>query len=315
MVATPPMPDYTLTGNAPIVLFAYNRPGHTRQSIEALQQNDLATESDLIIFSDAARNAQASTAVQAVRSYLKTIDGFKSVTIVERSENLGLADSVIDGVTMVCERFGRVIVLEDDLVTSPHFLRYMNDALRFYADDDRVISIHGYIYPVLEPLPPAFFLRGADCWGWATWKRGWDLFDADAKKLYAAIKAGGESKVFDFDAAYGYTDMLKRQVEGQINSWAIRWYASAFLADKLTLYPGVSMVRNIGNDNSGTHSRDTEIFDGQLAQYALSLGGIPVEPSARAYDAVSAYFKSLRPSWLMRVRNRLLSFLRSGAAA
>ena len=153
---------------APIALFVYNRPGHTQQTVEALLKNELAMESDLFIFSDAAKSSEIEVKVNAVREFIKSISGFRSLTIIERESNLGLANSIIDGVTNLCNEYGQVIVLEDDLVTSPFFLKYMNDGLNYYRDEEQVISIHGYIYPFDAKLPETFFLRGADCWGWAT---------------------------------------------------------------------------------------------------------------------------------------------------
>jgi hypothetical protein len=298
---------------APIALFTYNRPDHTKETIRALQANYLAEESDLFVFSDAPKNPESLSAVLEVRDYLRRVSGFKSVTIIERTNNYGLAKSIINGVTDICDRYGNVIVLEDDLVTSRHFLKYMNDALTQYKADERVISIHGYIYPLRKTLPETFFLRGADCWGWATWKRGWDLFEPDAQKLYEAVLAGGEIKIFDFDGNYGYANMLRQQIEGKVNSWAIRWYASAFLAGKLTLYPGISLVQNIGNDSSGTHCGNTDAFAGKIAEQPVQVGGIPVVASGLAYEAVSRYFKSLRLPLMQRVRNKIKT-LRSGWA-
>ena len=183
---------------APITLFVYNRPWHTQQTVEALQKNALASESDLFIFSEAPKKPEVVHAVQEVRSFIKTISGFKSIRIIERAENMGLANSIIDGVTRICNEHGRVIVLEDDLVTSPFFLRYMNDALNLYEHEESVISIHGYIYPVTGKLSETFFLRGADCWGWATWKRGWELFDPDGKRLLESLKSQNLEREFNF---------------------------------------------------------------------------------------------------------------------
>jgi len=162
---------------APIVLFVYNRPWHMRQTIEALQKNELAEVSELFIFSDGPKSEADKEKVLEVREYIKTIPGFKSVTLIKRERNIGLAQSIITGVTDVINRYGRIIVLEDDMVTSPYFLKFMNEALEFYKDAEKVVCVHGYIYPIEAKLPETFFLRGADCWGWATWKRGWDLFD------------------------------------------------------------------------------------------------------------------------------------------
>ena len=239
---------------APIALFAYNRPDHVRRTVEALQRNAGAVTSDLHVFSDAPRNPAAAEGVALVRDYIRRIDGFGTVEIVERERNLGLARSIVDGVTRLCHARGKVIVVEDDLITSPSFLGFMNDALAFYEGDSRVISIHGYCYPIAD-LPETFFLRGADCWGWATWKRGWDLFEPDGRKLLIELRRRSLTDDFDFDGSYPYTRMLEDQTHGKNESWAIRWYASAFLLNKLTLYPGSSLVQNIGADGSGIHGQ------------------------------------------------------------
>ena len=172
---------------APIILFVYNRHEHTKKTIETLQLNHLASENNLYIFFDGYKNENDRIKVEIVRSYVKSISGFKSITIVERKKNLGLAESVITGVNEIINRYGKAIVLEDDLITSPYFLKYMNDALDLYENIDEVVSIHGYIYPVKKELPETFFIRGADCWGWATWKRGWDIFEYDGKKLLSIL--------------------------------------------------------------------------------------------------------------------------------
>ena len=221
---------------APIVLFTYNRPAHTRQTIEALQKNEYSDATELFIFSDGPRTVAHTEKVQSVREYLKTVTGFKKVTCTAREQNLGLAQSIITGVTEIVGIHGRVIVLEDDMVTAPYFLRFMNEALEFYNDEEQVISIHGYVYPVAAKLPETFFLRGADCWGWATWKRGWDLFERNGRKLLDELKERNLSDRFDYDGSYPFTRMLECQVKGEVSSWAIRWNASAYVKDKLTLY-------------------------------------------------------------------------------
>jgi len=290
---------------APIGLFVYNRPWHTRQTIEALQKNDLAPESDLFIFADGPRTTDAASAVQEVRESLKNITGFKSVGIIERPGNLGLAGSIIEGVTRLCNEHGRVIILEDDMVTSPHFLRFMNTALDVYRKEDRVISIHGYLYPVKVRLPETFLLRGADCWGWATWKRGWDLFEHDGKKLLDEIKARNLSDRFDYDGSYPFTRMLEDQVKEMVNSWAIRWNATAFLKDRLTLYPGRSLVYNTGIDASGTHCGSSEEFATTLSQDSIAIRPIIIEEDLHAREAFKLYFRSLQPSLARRITRRV----------
>jgi hypothetical protein len=294
---------------APIALFVYNRPLHTRQTVEALQKNELAAESDLFIFSDAPKNPEVSPAVQEVREYIRSIGGFKSISIVEREENLGLANSIIDGVTKICGEYGRIIVLEDDLVTSPYFLRFMNDALDLYEHEERVISIHGYMFPVKEKVPETFFLRGADCWGWATWKRGWDLFEPDGRELLRQLSMQGFEKEFNYDGAYNLSGMLRSQIQGEIDSWAIRWYASAFLKGKLTLYSGRSLVQNIGNDNSGTHCGATEMYSGYVIDQLVAVGGVQIVESLEARSAVTGFFAANaaanKTSLLRRVMQRV----------
>jgi hypothetical protein len=293
---------------APIALFAYSRPWHTKQTVEALQRNALAEQSDLFIFSDAPKRPDSADAVRQVRDYIKTISGFKSINVVERAQNLGLAKSIIDGATYLSNQCGRFIVLEDDIVTSPHFLTFMNEALERYANDDRVISIHGYVYPVAQPLPEAFFLPGADCWGWATWRRGWALFNPDGRFLLNELKRRKLTRSFDFSGSYPYTEMLASQIKGINDSWAVRWYASAFLADKLTLYPGRSLVHNIGNDNSGTHCGDSRGFDALLSDTPINLEAIRVEPSVMARQSFEGFFKQGKSGLLRRFLGKVRAF-------
>ena len=249
---------------APIVLFVYNRPWHTQQTVEALQKNELASESELFVYSDEVKNDDSRKSVDEVRKYIDSIKGFKKVTVIKRDKNWGLANSIIDGVTKIVNEYGRIIVLEDDLVTSPYFLKFMNNALNLYKNEESVASIHGYIYPI-ENLPNSFFIKGADCWGWATWKRAWDIFEPNGQKLLNELKSRGLEKEADFNNSYGFTKMLKQQINGKNNSWAVRWYMSAFLKNMLTLYPGKSYIQNIGNDNSGTHCGVTDQFRVELS--------------------------------------------------
>ena len=278
---------------APVALFAYRRPDHLRRTVEALQENALAGETLLYVFSDAARNQDDEAKVTEVRRYLRTISGFADVAIVERDTNQGLARSIISGVTEVVGRHGRVIVLEDDLVTSPHFLRYMNEALELYRDEERVISVHGYVYPVGNPLPETFFIKGADCWGWATWKRGWELFEPDGSRLLAELGEKGLLRQFDFDGAYPFTRMLKNQIKGETDSWAIRWNASAFLNDRLTLYPGKSLVHNIGVDSSGTNCPTRGEYRTAVSGEPVPVRPVPVEEDISARLKFERFFRSI----------------------
>lgn len=293
----------------PVLLFVYDRPEHTRKTVEALQQNILKKNTDLIIYSDAARTQDNKDSVLAVRMYVAGIKGFRSVSVHYRPYNFGLAKSIIEGVSEVLVSHEAVIVLEDDMVTSKYFLTYMNDALERYAEDERVVSIHGYVYPVAQTLPEAFFIPGADCWGWATWKRGWKCFNPDGQYLLDELKRRNMVHAFDLNGAYSYSKMLEGQIKGKNDSWAIRWYASAFLAGKLTLYPGRSLVYNIGNDNSGRHCGESDQFDIVLSKTPINIDQIKVESSQEALQAFEVFLKKSTKSVLKRVIFRLHNLL------
>ncbi|MCC6967274.1 MAG: glycosyltransferase [Nitrospira sp.] len=290
---------------APIGLFVYKRPEHTLRVLEGLRRNREARDSDLFVFSDGAKNSLADEGVSAVRKLVRGLTGFRFVTVVEQSVNLGLARSIVTGVTDLTGRFGRVIVLEDDVVPAPHFLQYMNAALEKYEHVPQVVSIHGYSYPVSGSLPETFFLRGADCWGWATWARGWRVFEPDGAKLLARLSESELSRVFDMHGAYPYTKMLEEQVAGRNDSWAIRWHAAAFLEGLLTLYPGSSQVQNIGTDGSGTHGGCAGEFWHASWGRPVSVEDIPIQESQRAREAFAQMLKSLRPSLARRMSARL----------
>ncbi len=236
---------------APIILFCYNRVEYLIRTVMALRANELAEQSQLIIFSDGAKNEKDLEKVKAVREYIRLIQGFKYIEIHENSINQGLANSVITGVTKVINRYGKAIVLEDDLVTSPYFLRFMNEALERYEQTDKVISILGHTIALVETGKEVYFQRGAHCWGWATWKRGWDLFESDTDLLISKLDKHMQ-KSFDYDHVFSFYQMLLDQKAGKIDSWAIRWYASAFLNQKLTLVAGRNLIDHIGTEQ-GTH--------------------------------------------------------------
>lgn len=294
---------------APIALFVYNRPVHTKRTVEALLSNDLAANSNLIIYSDGAKNEGSVGKVLEVRSFIKSIKGFKSVHLVEQEENLGLAKSIIQGVSNVIAQYGKVIVLEDDLVTSPYFLTYMNKGLKLYEEEEDVISIHGYIYPInLHTLERTFFLKGADCWGWATWKRGWDLFEREGEKLLYQLTSNNLTHEFDFNGSYPYTQMLKDQINGKNDSWAICWYASAFIHNKYTLYPVKSLVQNIGLDLSGTHSgKEVNYNEDTLSNTIFShLEKIIVTENQEAKKSIEQFFRKNTKAGL---KQKIINFI------
>ena len=169
---------------APILLFTYNRPKHTIKTIESLKDNILAIHSNLFIYSDGPKSEEDRHLVNEVRKFIYNITGFKEVKIIKRDINFGLSKNIINGVTEMCNKYGKVIVLEDDLITSPYFLNFMNDGIDLYHNKHNVSSIHGYVYPTSFNLPNNFFIKGADCWGWATWSSAWSHFEIDGAKFF-----------------------------------------------------------------------------------------------------------------------------------
>ena len=287
---------------APVALFVYARPEHTRKTVEALQMNELAAETDLMVFSDAARtdDKEGAVAVDAVREYVAGITGFNSLTVHHRSENYGLAKSIISGVTEVVEQFGRVIVLEDDIVTSPGFLRFMNDALERYQDESKVWHISGWNYPISPAgLPEAFFYRVMHCWGWATWAEKWSGFDKNPERLMREWDSGMISR-FNLDGAADSWGQVTANASGQLNTWAVFWYAAIFEQDGLCLQPTVSFVRNIGFDGSGENCGRGDRY--QSNHDAVHVSGLPdvFEESVLALERIQQFNKSLKPSIFRR---------------
>jgi hypothetical protein len=276
---------------APIVIFAYNRPWHLQQTIEALLKNEYAQDSDLIIYSDGYKDKKTRQGVEETRRYIQSITGFKSLQIVERNENWGLANNIIDGITTVVNKYGRIIVLEDDLLTSPYFLKYMNEGLNKYENCEKIVSIHGYLYPIKDSLPENFLLRHTDSLGWGTWKDSWEIFNPDGHFLLESLHKKGLLKSFNFNNSYNFTKMLRAQVEGKNNSWAIRWYASTFLSERLSLFPNKSLVYHNGNDELGTNCDSGEDWlDVTLSDTPICLIDIPIEENEKARYSYELFF-------------------------
>lgn len=293
---------------APIALFAFNRPDHLRRTLEALAANELAAESDLTIFCDGPRTEEEKKLTDAVREVARAATGFASVTVVCRENNSGLANSITNGVTEMVGMHGQVVVLEDDLVTSPYFLRYMNDGLKLYKDNSQVASIHAWAFPHTVPHPPeTFFLRATGCWGWGTWKRAWNAYNADGAMLLQELTERKLLREFDVDGRYPYVDMLKGQIAGKNDSWAVRWYASNFLLGRYTLYPERSLVRHIGTDSSGTHCETTDVFDAVLTDIPVNVVVANVRLATRMYTAYQIFCVQTQKG--IRVKQMLKKYL------
>lgn len=254
---------------APVVIFVYNRPLHTIKTIESLAENILSNETEVYIFSDSAKNEMSLQKMEEVRAYIDSLVGrniFKSVKIIKAESNKGLASSVISGVNQVFEKHSKVIVVEDDLISSKDFLQYMNDALDYYENDNKIWSISGYNPPIKIPenyKSEIYFSYRGCSWGYATWKNRWDKVDWDvtdyndfkrSRKLRNKFNRGG----------LDMSDMLDTQMQGKIDSWAIRWCYTQSKLDMLTVYPVTSRIKNIGLDGTGTHSGATAQYDSLL---------------------------------------------------
>ena len=288
---------------APILLFVYNRPSHTRRCIESLLKNSLASESHLFIYADGAKNESQQKAVNEVRSYIRSIQGFKQVTLIERNENWGLARNIIDGVTTQVNRYGKVIVLEDDLIVAPYFLQFMNDALETYKDEPKVGHIQACDFTQDPTLPETFLIKWTGSWGWGTWDRAWKHFNPNGKELLKKLEERKLTYTFDFNGKYGFTRMLRRQIEGKNNSWAIRWNASLFLEDILSLNAGRSLVQNEGFDGTGTNCGGGGLYSSNLHLNKLNVIRInPIEENQEARKAFMRYYGRTNSFWAKAIR-------------
>ncbi len=246
---------------APIVLFTYARPDHTQKTLDALAANALAKESDLYIFCDGPKNEKAAKGNAEVRRIIAAEsenNRFRSITLTISEVNKGLANSVIGGVSEIVHKYGSCIVVEDDLITSPYFLTYMNDCLETHKNDKRIWSISGFTYPLkaLENCPSDTYLSYRACsHGWATWADRWDLADWKVSN-YDKLKYNLLERYRFNRGGNDLFRMLWHQMRGERDSWAIRFCYSQFVNNMYCVYPRVSLVHNIGNDGSGTHCGD-----------------------------------------------------------
>lgn len=287
---------------APIALFVYNRPQHTVRTLQFLQQNELAAKSHLYIFSDGAKTDLDREKVAEVRKIIKKVDGFKSVKVMESKVNAGLANAVIAGVTQLIAEYDQVIVFEDDLITSPHTLAYFNNALNHYREEEKVMHIGAYMYPLkADNLPQSFFYRAATSWGWATWGRAWKNFEPNIDVL---LKQFDKKKrtAFSIDHKMNFWKQMQEFKKGKNNSWAIRWYASIFLKGGLTLNPSQSLVNNIGHDGTGIHSGINDIYNvvinpKQIVEFPTVIAEDPI-----AYKAIKSFLIRRKGNMVTRVR-------------
>jgi hypothetical protein len=297
---------------APIAFFVFDRPEHTKISLESLKNNDLAKYSDIIFFSDGPKKDERSILrVKKVRKIINEIKGFKSIHIIERKSNIGLYNNFVKGITEICNKYGSVIILEDDNQVSKHFLNYMNDGLTLYKDEKKVCSINGWFFPGKNNLEETFLLKGGDTWGWATWKRAWSEFNPDTDYLLKEIKNKNLIKEFNLNDNFEYYKQLEKRNINLNNSHTIIWKASTFLKNMYSLYPAKSFVKNIGFDPSGTHYKgyDKKHEHNHIENYSILLKKIKVEESKKALRFVEKFYKKHKIiDFINNIKKRLFNF-------
>ena len=280
------------TDFAPIVVFGFNRPGHLKNALVSLEMNPEAKFSELYIFIDGPRTASELQRVEECRVVAKLTKGFKNTILYFSESNLGLANSIMNGVSKVLKENDSVIVVEDDLEVSPNFLRFMNMGLMKYRDRNNVSAVHGYQYPIKVNFDQCVFLKGADCWGWATWRDRWSGFEPDGQKLLNQLRVKGLCEEFNLENSLKNSDLLENQIAGKIDSWAIRWHASMFLQNRMGVYPPESLVLNLGLDGSGTHEIKSALFKTQLSIQSSWIMPQDITDSVEYRKALISYFKS-----------------------
>ena len=278
---------------SPIAFFAYNRPIHTKKTLKYLKKNKLANKSLIYIFLDAPKDKKSKNKVIEVKEIINNIKGFKKKIIILRKKNFGLANNLIQGISYVVKKHGKIIVLEDDILTSPYFLEYMNDALNLYKNENKVAAVSGYSYPINNKYNDYFFLKIGECWGWATWKNSWQTFEKNGKKLLKMIEKKNYISDFNFDDSYDFFKQLENFCLKKNQSWAIRWYASIYLKNKLTLYPPKSLVQNIGMDGFGVHSGVSRDFDSELIKKYEKPKKILIQDSKYHREKIKLFFKKI----------------------
>ena len=280
---------------APVVLFVYNRKEHTQQTLEALEKNYLSEESDLFVFSDGPKENSAEK-VSEVRTYLDAYvkhARFKQVTIIKAEKNKGLANSIISGVTQIINKYGKVIVVEDDLVTSMDFLQYMNQALEFYENEACIWSISGFNFPLktLKKYEHDIFYTYRGCSiGWGTWLNRWETVDWNVMKYTQFLNDKKWKKRF-CRGGKDLPQMLINQMENGLDSWAVRWVFEQSNQNKYTIYPKISRLKNIGFDGTGIHSEIESSYDTFISNGKLEVNFELLKPEKRIVHEFNRRFE------------------------
>ena len=296
---------------APVVLFVYNRPDHTEKTLNALNGCTLASESEMFVFCDNYKKEKDIENVMKVQECVEdfSVDSeFKKVHVIKAEKNKGLAKSIIEGVSDIINKYGKVIVLEDDLEVSKDFLEYMNGALDYYENKESIWAISGYTFPMkaLESYPHDVYLCGRGCsWGWATWKKEWDSVDWDVSD-YDAFKFNLKKRSEFAKWGKDLPTMLDAYMYGEIHSWAIRWCYSGFKQGKYTIYPKNSKIKNHGTDGSGTNFNNVETrYDTELCEgkYSFVFDELDIDKK------IQKEFASKYMTWMESLKSKLRWFL------
>jgi GT2 family glycosyltransferase len=293
---------------APIALFAFNRPDKLNACLASLEENQGARSSDLYIFVDGPRDSKDIVKVEQVSDISRAATGFRSISVNISQKNLGLAKSLRSGISTVLREHNSIIVIEDDLILADSFLDFMNAGLARFAQEKRVASIQGFQYPVIPPLNELVAIRGADCWGWGTWKDRWESTNFDTNQLLFELRSRELENDFDLDGSMPYTRMLENQRQGLIDSWAICWHASMFLQDRVSIHPSDSLVFNSGNDGQGTHKGKHSMFDTKLG-FWNSQQAWPAPQESKSYRSQLIAFYSEGFGRRITIRARIISWL------
>ncbi|WP_080505168.1 glycosyltransferase family 2 protein [Halorubrum aethiopicum] len=260
-----------------IAVFAYNRPDHLRRVLSGLQRNDV---DHLYIFADGAINGQDQQQISDVREIIDQIEWCRT-TVTAHDHNIGLAESLTSGIERVFEDHERIIVLEDDCVPAPNFVSFMNTSLERYADNERVMNVNGYSPPIEVPddYPyDVYFTYRSSSWGWGTWRSAWEHFERDPLTVEELERKETELKQITDKAGKDLYPMMRDQLEGSIDSWAVWWSFAIAANDGLCLNPVDSKVRNIGHDGTGTHTGESDKYDVDLDTTPVNELDFPQEP-------------------------------------
>jgi GT2 family glycosyltransferase len=238
----------------PIAVFVYKRPEHAGLLLESLERCDRLNECVVTIYCDGPKSSDDCAAVEATRKLVHEWSARAGAVIIARETNLGLARSIVSGVSELCDQYGRVIVIEDDFVLNSSFVDFMLQALDRYADDQNVYQISGYMFPMRHrKKPDAFFLPLTTTWGWATWARAWQVFDWDVPDALERLQDAELRREFDLDGTYPYAAMLEQRLRHENDSWGILFWWAVFKRGGLALHPRESLLTVGGFDGSGTH--------------------------------------------------------------